>query len=119
MCHHQNLTTPSCVTHSDQAERRLHPFDLPYVSPGHYRIAVARYDTYGNLDGTFGVSGAASASAQSAAALTDAALADTGRQQLALAALLQYEDQLQSKPAPRSKGLELPAVDLALADLAS
>jgi uncharacterized delta-60 repeat protein len=58
-------------------------------------------------------------SAASAAALTDAALADAGRQQLALAALLQYEDQLQAKPAARSKGLELPAVDLALLDLAS
>ncbi len=52
------------------------------------------------------------------AAAIDAALADAGRQQLALAALLQYEDQLQAKPAARSKGLEVPAVDLALLDLA-
>ncbi len=92
-------------------------FDLPYVSPGHYRIALARYDTYGNLDPSFGASGAASASSESPAALTDAALADTGRQQLALAALMQYEDQLQAKPA-RGKGLAMvPAVDLALAEL--
>jgi len=82
-------------------------------------IALARYNPDGSLDGTFGVSGAAGASAASPAALTDAALADAGRQQLALAALLQYEDQLQAKPAARSKGLEVPAVDLALLDLAS
>ena len=71
------------------------------------------------MDETFGVSGAGAASAASPAALTDAALADAGRQQLALAALLQYEDQLQAKPAARNKGLEVPAVDLALLDLAS
>jgi len=82
-------------------------------------IMLARYDSSGNLDSTFGASGAAGASAASATALTDAALADAGRQQLALAALLQYEDQLQSKPAARNKGLELPAIDLALLDLAS
>jgi hypothetical protein len=81
-------------------------------------IVVARYNPDGSLDGSFGASGAAGASAASPAALTDAALADAGRQQLALAALLQYEDQLQAKPAARSKGLELPAVDLALLDLA-
>jgi hypothetical protein len=82
-------------------------------------IVLARYDSSGNLDPTFGASGGQSASAQSPVALTDAALADAGRQQLALAALLQYEDQLQAKPASRSKGLEVPAVDLALLDLAS
>ena len=89
-----------------------------YDAAQRYYIALARYDTYGTLDASFGASGAAGASAASPAALTDAALADAGRQQLALAALLQYEDQLQAKPAARSKGLELPAVDLALADLA-
>jgi len=52
------------------------------------------------------------------AAAVDAALADAGRQQLALAAFMQYEDQLQAKPARRSKGLEVPAIDLAMADLA-
>jgi len=62
--------------------------------------------------------GKGSAGSVSAAALTDAALADTGRQQLALAALLQYEDQLQFNRPARSKNLEVPAIDLALAELA-
>jgi len=81
-------------------------------------IVLARYNLDGSLDGNFGVSGAGGAIAPSSAALTDAALADAGRQQLALAALVQYEDQLQSRPAARSKGWEVPAIDLALAELA-
>jgi uncharacterized delta-60 repeat protein len=93
-------------------------FAYDFASPQRFYIALARYNPDGTLDGSFGASGAAAASSESPAALTDAALADAGRQQLALAALLQYEDQLQAKPAARSKGLELPAVDLALLDLA-
>jgi hypothetical protein len=54
----------------------------------------------------------------SRAAATDAALADAGRQQIALATWLQYEHQLQARPARAKPGLEVPAVDLALADLA-
>jgi len=88
------------------------------ASPQRSYIALARYDTFGNLDPSFGDPLAGNTVA-SPAALTDAALADAGRQQLALAALLQYEDQLQAKPAARSKGLEVPAIDLALLDLAS
>ena len=97
------------------------------------KVKEANETFYVNLSGAVGATiadgtgigtilnddGKTSSGSVSAATLTDAALADAGRQQLALAALLQYEDQLQAKPAPRSKGLELPAIDLALADLAS
>ena len=53
------------------------------------------------------------------AAAVDAALADAGRQQLALAALLQYEDQLQSQKPDDKNSPAIPAIDAALLDLAS
>ena len=56
---------------------------------------------------------------RSALALVPCRRARKIREELAPAALRCSEEQLQAKPAARSKGLELPAVDLALLDLAS
>jgi subtilisin family serine protease len=72
-----------------------------------------------------GVTGAANLAAgvSPSAALADAALLDgavsgPSRQQLALAALLQYEDQLQSHKPDDKQSSAIPAIDLALLDLA-
>ncbi len=81
-------------------------------------ILLARYNALGNLDTTFG-DPPAGKSVASPAALTDAAFADASRQHLALgAAMLQYEEQLQSKRPDDKQSRAIPAIDLALLDLA-
>jgi len=96
------------------------------------KLKEANETFYVNLSGAVGASiadgtgigtirnddGKTTGGSLSAAAVTDAALADTGRQQLALAALLQYEDQLQANKPEEKKSAAIPAIDVALLDLA-